>query len=520
MIKNFKKNKVYNIYKLILFLLFSSVFLPQVFILNDDTNLISSYEVDPASLIVSINSLFNSPYYNMFNGHHTTYYGWTYASLTFLFLFPFKLIFFFFKIDSSFFSILLIRFAFYLIGLFSVFTLFRLCRKVLGTKNLIINFLLVILFIFSPFYNLFYFLHPETTGILFTFLAVIYLFDYEKKSKKRFYYYSFICFVLAALSKQHFFITSFFLLIFLFFLFCKKNKIILLTYVFFKEIIKSFLLSLFIFFLVHPYAFLKPFKFFYSQIFIGTEMTKNTNLNFFDTFILWVNLYKSSPFFLFSMILNILNIIIIIQKKNSNVEKIFNFTLFLIIVSTIFYFSFGNKTNINFYHYEAIYPIIILQLLLFLKTILDLSFFNKIQFKILLVFLLLIFPIYNFGPTIKSLQQRFLYKEGISYKSYEYFKENLTFNDKIANDHTVAIPFYMKDISCHYWQGCNTYNQILNFQPNYVAFSDPLPVWSWSENLEGKALKKYAEDKKMKLVKIIDDKNSNSKILIFKLDSF
>jgi len=209
-----------------------------------------------------------------------------------------------------------------------------------------------------------------------------------------------------------------------------------------------------------------------------------------------------------------------LQKKNSNVEKIFNFTLFLIIVSTIFYFSFGNKTNIGLYHYEAIYPIIILQLLLFLKTILDLSFFNKIQFKILLIFLLLIFPIYNVGPTIKNLQQRFLYKEGISYKSYKYFKENLTFNDKIANDHTVAIPFYMKDISCHYWQGCNTYNQILNFQPNYVAFSDPLPVWGWSENLEGKALKKYTEDKKMKLIKSIEDKNSNSRILIFKLDNF
>ena len=248
MIKNFNKNKIYIIYKLILFLLFSSLFLPQVFLLNEDINLILSYEVDPGSLIVSINNLFNFPYYNMFNGYHTTSYGWTYASLTFLFLLPFKIIFFIFKIDSAFFTILLIRFAFYLIGLFSVFTLFRLCRKVLGTKNLIINFLLTVLFIFSPFNNLFYFIHPETTGILFIFLAANYLFDYENKSKKKFYYYSFICAILATLSKQQFFISSFFLSVFLFFIFYNKNKIILLTSVFFKELIKVFLLSLFIFF--------------------------------------------------------------------------------------------------------------------------------------------------------------------------------------------------------------------------------------------------------------------------------
>ena len=520
MIKNFKKNKVYNIYKLILFLIFSSLFLPQVFLLNEDINLILAYEVDPGSLITSINALFKFPYYNMFNGYHTTSYGWTYASLTFLFLLPFKLIFFIFKIDSTFFIILLIRFVFYLIGLFSVFILFRLCRKVLGTKNLIINFLLVVLFIFSPFNNLFYFLHPETTGILFTFLAANYLFDYVNKSKIFYYYYSFICLVLAALSKQQFFISSIFLSIFLFFIFYKKNKIILLSSVFFKELIKVFLLSLLILFFIHPYAFLMPFNFFISQISLGTGFTVNTNLNFLDTFILWVNVYKSSSLFLFSTILNILNIIIIFQKKNSTIEKIFNFTLFLIVVFTIFYFSIGNKNNIGFNYYQAIYPIIILQLLLFLKTISDLSFFNKIQLKILFIFLLLYFPIYNFGSTIKSLQQRFLYKEGISYRSYEYIKENLSFNDKIANDHHVAVPFFMKDISCHYWHSCNNYNKILSFQPNYVAFLDPLPVWGWSENLEGKALKKYTEDQKMKLVKIIDDKNSNSKIFIFKLDIY
>ena len=102
MIRIFNKNKVYNFFKLFLFLIFSILFLPQTFILNEDINLIFAFEVDPGSIIISINNLFNIPYYNMFNGYHTTYYGWTYASLTFLFLLPFKLIFFIFKIESFF----------------------------------------------------------------------------------------------------------------------------------------------------------------------------------------------------------------------------------------------------------------------------------------------------------------------------------------------------------------------------------------------------------------------------------
>ena len=521
MIKNFNKNKVYNFYKLFLFLIFTILFLPQTFILNEDFNLIIAHEVDPGSIIVSIINLFNFPYYNMFNGYHTTYYGWTYASLTFLFLLPFKLIFFIFKIDSIFFIIFLIRFVFYLVGLFSVFILFRLCRKVLGTKNLIISFFIVILFIFSPFPNLFYFLHPETTGILFTFLATNYLIDYENKSQKKFYYYSLICLVLAILSKQQFFISSYFLLIFLFFLSCNKNKIIFFSNFFFKEITKIFLLSLFVLFLVHPYAFLMPLKFLFSQGALAFSLSNvKNNLNFLDSLILWINLYKSYSLFLILMIFNLLNIIFIFTKKYSIFDKIFNLNFLLIIFFTFFYFSVGNKANISFNYYQALYPVIIFQLIFFLKTLFDYNYFNKYQFKFLLIFLLLIFSFNNFLPTVKSLEERFSYKEGLAYRSYEYVKENLSTNDKIAHDHHIAIPFSMENISCHYWRSCNNYDKIVNFNPKYVAFLDPLPVWGWSDNPEGKALKKYVENNKMKLVKTIYDKNSNSKILFFKINNF
>jgi hypothetical protein len=517
MIKNLTKNKVYISYKLFIFLIFSIIFLPQTLILNEDTNLILAYETDPGSLIVSINSMFNFPYYNMFNGYHTTVYGWTYATLTFLFLLPFKFIFYIFKIDSTFFTIFLMRFVFFLIGLFSTFILFRLSNKVLGTQNIIISFFIVIIFIFSPFPNLFYFLHPETTGILFTFLAVNYLIDYQNKSQKKFYYYSLICLVLATLSKQQFLISSLFLSFFIFFLFCNKNKIVFFTTFFFKEIIKVCLLSLFIFFLVHPYAFLMPFKFFSSQGALAVALsTAKNNLNFLDALTLWANLYISNSFFLLSIILNVLSLIVIFIKKKSIFFKIFNFIFLLIIIFTLLFFSLGNKSNISFAYFQAIYPVVFFQLLLFLKIIFDYSFFNKLQFKLLLIFLLIFFPFNNFMPIVKSLQERFYYKEGLAYKSYEYLKENLSIYDKIANDHHVAVPSSMHNISCHYWQSCTSYEKIVLFNPNYVAFGYPLPIWGWTDNSQGKALLKFVKDNNMQLIKTINVKNTTTKILIFK----
>jgi hypothetical protein len=260
-----------------------------------------------------------------------------------------------------------------------------------------------------------------------------------------------------------------------------------------------------------------PFKFIFSQGQLALSFsTAKNNLNFFDALTLWVSLYKSNSFFLLTIILNLLSIIIIFLKKNSIFVKIFNFILLLIITFTLLYFSIGNKANISFIYFQAIYPVVFFQLLLFLKIIFGYRFFTEKQFKFFLIFLLLIFSFYNFSPTAEGLQQRFSYKEGVSYRSFEYIKENLNIDDKIANDHHVAVPYSMRNISCHYWHACNNYNKIVDFAPTYVAFLDPLPVWGWSDNLEGKALKKYAEDKKMKLVKTINDKNSNIKILFFK----
>ena len=48
--------------------------------------------VDPSSIIGSINNMFEKPVYDMNGSYHSRVYGWTYFSLNFVVLAPFKLI--------------------------------------------------------------------------------------------------------------------------------------------------------------------------------------------------------------------------------------------------------------------------------------------------------------------------------------------------------------------------------------------------------------------------------------------
>ena len=507
--------------KLFLFLIYSIIFLPHAFILNEDISLALAFEVDPGSLMHGINDLFNYPYYNMFNSYHFRHYGWAYGSINFFFLLPFKIIFFIFNVESAFLINFLIRFVFYLIGLFSIFCLFRVCKKILTEESILISFVIVNLYIFGPFYRLFYFLHPETTGILFTFLAIIYILDYNKKSKIKFYYYSFVCLALAILSKQAFFFSSFPLSILLFYLFFQKNFSLSLSNDFIgakvREIIKIFYICLGVLFIIHPYAFFFPLKFLASQVGLSTSFASGANVNFLNSMLAWINLFKSSYYFLIPFTLSLINFFIIFFiRKEYIFEKVFNLILILSVILTIIFFAIANKLNIDFNYFQVIIPIAFIQLLLFLKIIFQFNFATQMKFRKLFTVILLIFIITNINPTIENSQKRLSYKESAPYKTYEYINLHLNISDKIANDHHVAIPSALESIQCHYWRGCNSYEKIVSFNPNYVAFADPLPVWGWSDNPEGKALKKYVEDKKMKLIKKIGNKNSDSYILIYK----
>ena len=124
----------------------------------------------------------------------------------------------------------------------------------------------------------------------------------------------------------------------------------------------------------------------------------------------------------------------------------------------------------------------------------------------------------NYNFLYQNLEKRLDYKNSVQYKLYSFSKKNFKINDKIAVDHRAgSIPEFMNSNICHYWRNCNTYKKIVDFKPNYVIFSDPLPKYSWSDNIEGKNLKKYVVENEMSLFKIIKSKSYlDYKLLVYK----
>ena len=148
-----------------------------------------------------------------------------------------------------------------------------------------------------------------------------------------------------------------------------------------------------------------------------------------------------------------------------------------------------------------------------LNIIATLYFLTNYKYKIIkisacissayLLVLLLFCGIYG---TVGTLYFRLSsYKNSSSYKTYEYIKNNLTPNDKIAEDHFVAIPSAMQGNSCHYWQGCGT-DYIDEFNPNYVMFNEEFRFDN-SIPAPNLRLQKYISDHHLKLVTKIKAKN-------------
>jgi hypothetical protein len=506
-----------------IFLIFSYFYLPHIFILNEDFNLASSLETDPGSLISSLSQLFEKPYYNMFKGYHLQYYGWTWASITFIAILPFKILFLLFGINDDSNTIFLIRFVYFLIGLFSVFALFKICNKFFEYKNTLLSFFIVNIYIFSPFYffNLFYYIRAELTGIFFTFLGIIYLLNFQYRPRIIFFYLSITFFALAVFSKQTFIFSSFLLSIYLFFLNIKQDLVDKkyssisksLTLLF----VKVFFLVCLILFFVHPYAFLFPHRFLASQFTLGGSFNINTlvDIDFYSAINLWIKAFTSTLYFSVPFILSIISPFLInFSTKNFN-DQFLNFLTIICTLIVILSFSIFNKANIEIYYLKVIIPISFVQIIIFFKYFFQINLFKKnyLKYIILLTILIYLFP--EILQIHKRSHERLSYKQSVNYKSFLWAQKNLNQFDRIVIDHRFAIPSKLNNISCHYWRECSTYDKIVSFNPNYVAFTDPLPIWGWDNNEQGQNLKKYVEENNMKIFNVIDSKISEYKIVIY-----
>lgn len=515
---NFFKNiSLYFYFKILIFIIFFIIYFPHTLILNEDLNLLSSIETDSGSNLSSIKNLLNSPYYDMNKSFTSSQYGWTWMSINFFLLLPIKILFNLFGINND--QIFLnysVKIIFYTISLFSVYALFRLSLKILKYDKMITCLIITHLYVITKLNGLFYYIKPETTGLLFFFLSVIFLIDYNKKSKIKFFYLSFCCLFLSILSKQLFLFNSIFFSLFLFYLYISKNKLSLLNSNSFKKIIYQFskilFLFLLIFFLIHPYAFINPTSFYKAQIYLSSFFY-NPNVSYLDSLFKWIKVYYQTLYLFIPFILNIFILLIYCFDKNKDkFYFLLNLVLFLTSILTILIVPIGNQFVFSTNYLVGLLPISFLQIILFLKFILNKK--RIIKDVTLIIFILLssntLFN--NFNYLSKETKIRLNYKNSIQYQLFIFSKENFTVNDRIAVDHfSEAIPRVYDANICHYWRNCGTYDLITKFNPNYVIFSDPFIKYNWDDVNAGENLRRYVKENNMELFKTFSCNNSCQK---------
>jgi len=494
--------------KIGLTVIFTILYLPHAFIIYQDINLISAFEVDPGSIISSINDLFQSPIYNMMNGYHSKFYGWTYFFINFLILSPLKLFLYIFNIKSQVPIFLTIKIIFFLIGLFTTLAFYQVLNKLSKNNNLIINFLFCILFITSSIHYIFYFIHPESTGALFIFLGISSLLFYIKTPKLPIYFVGVIFLVMASLTKQTFFIASLPILFCFIDVYRKKFNMNYLSFFISSHLVKllknTFYLSLFAFFIIHPYAFIKPIDFLKFQYLLSQSFSAAGEVSYFQSINSWVGIIKYNPLMFFSLMsLPFIIPFTFFMYKKSNLYEYFLFSMNGIAAIFLFLFvAYGNRLVFYDVYLFPCYLFLflnifgIVQFLIIRSLKFKFLFFREFFYIISIGFLLFFIEV-GMKSTLHDSEVRLDYKNSIAFKTYKYINNNIRPGDKIAHDHFVAVPSNMNNISCHFWHGCGT-DYIEEFNPTYVMFN---PIFSFNgKSVETERLAKYVKDHNMVLI--------------------
>ena len=472
------KNYVKNPYRALLSVLVVVLFGSQIFLLNEDLGILGAFEIDPRANINSINDLFKSAYYNMNSGYTSSLYGWTFFFINFCVLLPFKILFFIFNVTSPSAIFFLIKLILFCIGMVTIILIFDLANK-LGKSHIFAFLCGLYGLLFHPINHWLYFIHPDSTGMAFLLLSAICFLNFvdTKTDSLKFYYIGLSCLVLSSLSKHIFLFLC--LPLFISYIYClsKRSSDSIITFIksrfFLDLIIKSTILSLTIFFIIHPFAFLEIGKFLKIQI--GQVHNNGGNIPKSESIPNWIGKISNDVIvvinlFIFAPVLAVLSFS---KRIRNNVSPFFYWSVFgILFASTMLVIS--ESLWMNMIYFYPMYPFMILNIA-YLSLLLFRAYGKKIISWIVLAPISLILLgsfTTNFVETYNIIYARSLYKNTNAYKSFAYIK-GLPENAKITWDHFVAMPEDRdRKYDCFYWSHCGGSESVAKFNPDYVIFNE------------------------------------------------
>jgi hypothetical protein len=495
-------------YRILLIGIFALLFLPHVFVVVKDINFVIAYEVDPGSIIRAIMSLYENSY-NMNMSYHSRYYGWTYYAISYFLLMP---IYFAKSLgllrDDTFFFVGL-RFIFFAIGLLSTLAYFEVAKRIL--KNVFLAFAAALLFIASPaVFRYFYWIHPESTGILFLFLGVLSLlrFNDSRGEDTRWYTFGLISLVLSALSKQVFLITALPVLFLFYYSYCYYHGISIWKFAvsrqFFKVLLFTIFLALLIFFIINPFAFLQFDTFVTNQRFMFSTQT-NGAVSRLEAIQKWLEIIRSAPIMYLSILSAPVTLLgAMILGRNQKIGRAFFMVSLFSSILYVILILISARYLIQMGYFAPIYPFFILNFLIIPLYVIRKWNIPWLKFATgsSLIFLLGFVLVSDFSTTIPNGYARLRYKRSPVYQAYAYIRDNIPRGSKIAHDHLVAVPSLNGLEGCQYWYGSCGTDYIEQFRPDYVIFSE---TWKFNgETLpETQRLQKYVRDHRFVFVENI-----------------
>jgi hypothetical protein len=463
-------------YRIIIIILFSILFLPHAFVVVNNISFISAFESDAGSIISNILALYRTEY-NMNLSFHSARYGWTYFSLNYFLLFPIYIIVSILNFGPyNLFLFVSIRLILFMIGLASVLAFYEVAKRIL--KQNFIGFIASILYIASPMISrFFYFAHPETTGLLFLFISILCLIRYYEGLAKdhRWYTLGLSSLVLSVLSKQQFVLLAPSVIFLYYYFYCHYHKKSLFRFFITKQFVRvsiaSIVLSVAIFFIINPYAFIQPHMFIENQFKVVPGLNEGSS-ELLQGLGAWFNILKGYPIILFSILSFPFTILgVFILRRGQSIGKV----LYIVnILSALLYGGIISIYSISFFsahYFVPIYPFLILNFLSVFLYIIRKS--NVSLVKFLLTFSLFSIIVVEFSASLPMGYDRLMYQDGTTYKVYTYIEENIPESSKIAHDHTVGVPSNIK--GCHYWNICAR-DYIEGFQPDYVIFNEDYSI--------------------------------------------
>lgn len=474
----------YHLY--ILITIYAVFFGRFIFIMNDiSISLLAAFWVDHGMMLDSMLKILQlKTLFNQMQAYQSSYYGWSYFFISFLFLAPIKLVASLMLMRPYIVVFIGLKILHFIYGLLSLISFYFLMTRFASRFQALL--LTLILMLASPLTEFFYLFHPETIGVFFLNLSCIYLFDFLKQKKNdgadllTKYYIITLFLTLATLAKPTFFLIAAPLYISLLVVYIEKLDRSILAFVksskFWHLLLKTSCFSIVVFFIINPFFF---FNFIQSvKLQVGNALFfSNDSLTYgswFESLTAWILFVNNSPLLLalvLSTIIIFVYLVIGSLNKSSNQRNLFIFLLIeFAVLFNIIFTATSMRLFIDARYLIPILPLMMLNVFMVISRITKISF---IPVKIKNLFFILILALLScsyFKANLNHMNSFYNYKQSVKYQVYSYIENNISDGSTILYDQFVGIPDNKKIIPYHYWNYKN--DELRNIDAQYIIF-DP-----------------------------------------------